>query len=146
MPFKESKTWTCIFCRVNSELSRLENVDATWKLWESQAEELTKILRQDGDTLKVLDEAIQTGTMTDSATASMQGVARLLNDKRKTQPGKKLLLQHTKTQVRERPPRRPPSFYVTFFVSYICLINLFVFNAQVLDVYLSFTQHRLVLP
>lgn len=100
MHFKRSKTWTCIPCRVNSELSRLENVDATWKLWETQAEELTKMLRQDGDTLKVLDVAIQTGSMTDSTTASMQGVARLLNDKRKTQPGKKLLLQHTKTQVR----------------------------------------------
>lgn len=81
-------------------MSRLESVDATWKMWESQAEELTKMLRQDGDTLKVLDVAIQTGSMTDSTTASMQGVARLLNDKRKTQPGKKLLLQHTKTQVR----------------------------------------------
>lgn len=84
--------------RVSSELSRLENVDAAWKLWETQAEELTKMLRQDGDTLKVLDVAIQTGSMTDSTTASMQGVARLLNDKRKTQPGKKLFLQHTKTQ------------------------------------------------
>lgn len=100
MPLKDSRIWTCIFCSVNSEVSRLENVDTTWKLWESQAEELTKMLRQDGDTLKVLDEAIQTGSMTDTATASMQGVARLLNDKRKTQPGKKLLLQHTKTQVR----------------------------------------------
>lgn len=84
--------------RVSSELSRLENVDAAWKLWETQAEELTKMLRQDGDTLKVLDVAIQTGSMTDSTTASMQGVARLLNDKRKTLPGKKLFLQHTKTQ------------------------------------------------
>ncbi|KAG0715020.1 hypothetical protein GWK47_012926 [Chionoecetes opilio] len=84
--------------RVSSEASRLENVDATWKLWESQAEELSKMLRQDSDTLRVLDVAIQTGSMTDTATASMQGVARLLNEKRKTQPGKKLLLQHTKTQ------------------------------------------------
>lgn len=84
--------------RVSSEVSRLENVDAAWKLWESQAEELTKMLRQDEDTLRVLDVAIQTGSMTDTTTASMQGVARLLNEKRKTQPGKKLLLQHTKTQ------------------------------------------------
>ena len=88
-----------VYYRVCSEVSRLENVDAAWKLWESQADELTKMLRQDGDTLKVLDVAIQTGSMTDTATASMQGVARLLNEKRKTQPGKKLLLQHTKTQV-----------------------------------------------
>ncbi|XP_063840509.1 uncharacterized protein LOC135089148 isoform X7 [Scylla paramamosain] len=84
--------------RVSSEVSRLENVDAAWKLWESQAEELTKMLRQDSDTLRVLDVAIQTGSMTDTTTASMQGVARLLNEKRKTQPGKKFLLQHTKTQ------------------------------------------------
>lgn len=86
-------------CRVSSELTQLESVEATWKLWETQAEELTKALRQDGDTLRVLDAAIQTGSLTDTVTASVQGVAKLLNDKRKSQPGKKLLLQHTKTQV-----------------------------------------------
>ncbi|KAG7176240.1 putative Nuclear envelope localization domain-containing protein [Homarus americanus] len=84
--------------RMSSEVSRLEGVEATWKLWETQAEELTKALRQDEDTLKVLDAAIQTGSLTDNVTASVQGVARLLNDRRKTQPGKRLLLQHTKAQ------------------------------------------------
>ncbi|XP_071530629.1 uncharacterized protein klar isoform X1 [Panulirus ornatus] len=92
------RVWDEADRRVNSEVSRLEGVEATWKLWETQAEELTKALRQDGDTLKVLDAAIQTGPLTDTVTASVQGVARLLNDRRKTQPGKKLLLQHTKTQ------------------------------------------------
>ncbi|KAK3872555.1 hypothetical protein Pcinc_022368, partial [Petrolisthes cinctipes] len=97
--------------RVSSEVTRLESVQATWKLWESQAEELSRALRHDSDTLRVLDAAIQTGgPLTDSVTASVEGVARLLNDRRKTLPassavvtaagvGKKgLLLQHTKTQ------------------------------------------------
>lgn len=84
--------------RLSSEVSRLEGVEDAWKRWETQAEELTRALRQDGETLKVLDTAIQTGSLTDTETASVQGVARLLNDKRKTQPGKKLLLQHTKAQ------------------------------------------------
>lgn len=85
--------------RATNEVSRLEGLEATWKLWESEAEELTRALRQDGDTLKVLDVAIQTGSLTDSVTASVQDVARLLNDRRKSQqPGKKLMLQHTRTQ------------------------------------------------
>lgn len=115
---------------MNSELSRLENVDATWKIWESQAEELTKMLRQDGDTLRVLDVAIQTGSMTDSTTASMQGVARLLNDKRKTQPGKKLLLQHTKTQVREKTSQKLRSFSTFFTVYMRYFIGLFVIRIR----------------
>ncbi|KAK8744577.1 hypothetical protein OTU49_000880 [Cherax quadricarinatus] len=84
--------------RVSSELTRLGVVEDTWKRWETEADELSRALRQDGDTLKVLDAAIQTGSLTDTVTASVQGVARLLNDRRKTQPGKKLLLQHTKAQ------------------------------------------------
>lgn len=85
--------------RASSELSRLEGVEATWRLWETQAEELRRALRKDCDTLKVLDAAIQTGSLTDTATASMQDVERLLNDRRKSQPGKRLTLQHTRTQV-----------------------------------------------
>lgn len=96
--------------RASSELSRLEGVEATWRLWETQAEELRRALRKDCDTLKVLDAAIQTGSLTDTATASMQDVERLLNDRRKSQPGKRLTLQHTRTQVRRQPrdtrPRR----------------------------------------
>ncbi|XP_066939729.1 uro-adherence factor A isoform X2 [Macrobrachium rosenbergii] len=85
--------------RASNEVSRLEGLEATWKLWEAEAEELTRALRQDGDTLKVLDAAIQTGSLTDSVTASMQDVARLLNERCKSQqPGKKLVLQHTRTQ------------------------------------------------
>nr|XP_053633922.1 klarsicht protein-like [Cherax quadricarinatus] len=90
--------------RVSSELTRLGVVEDTWKRWETEADELSRALRQDGDTLKVLDAAIQTGSLTDTVTASVQGVARLLNDRRKTQPGKKLLLQHTKAQVRNTMP------------------------------------------
>ncbi|XP_068217202.1 klarsicht protein [Palaemon carinicauda] len=85
--------------RASTEVSRLEGLEATWKLWEAEAQELTRALRQDGDTLKVLDAAIQTGSLTDSVTASMQDVAKLLNERCKSQqPGKKLMLQHTRTQ------------------------------------------------
>lgn len=85
--------------RATNEVSRLEALEATWKLWETEVEELTRALGQDKDTLKVLDGAIQKGSVTDSMTASVQDVARLLNDRcRSQQPGKKLLLQHTRTQ------------------------------------------------
>ncbi|KAK7066751.1 hypothetical protein SK128_005331, partial [Halocaridina rubra] len=86
--------------RASNEVSRLEGLEATWKLWEDEAEELTRALGQDRDTLKVLDSAIQTGSLTDSVTASAQDVARLLNDRCKSQqqPAKKLVLQHTRTQ------------------------------------------------
>ena len=90
--------------RVLCEISRLESTHATWSLWESQAEELTQALRHDGDTLQVLDTAIQTGTLTESVTASVQDVAKLLSDTRKTNAGssggKRITsLQHTRTQV-----------------------------------------------
>lgn len=86
-------------------------MEATWRLWETQAEELRRALRKDCDTLKVLDAAIQTGSLTDTATASMQDVERLLNDRRKSQPGKRLTLQHTRTQVGQ--PRGPRPRRVT---------------------------------
>nr|XP_027215821.1 uncharacterized protein LOC113808585 isoform X2 [Penaeus vannamei] len=92
------RLWDEAHKRASSELSRLEGVEATWRLWETQAEELRRALRKDCDTLKVLDAAIQTGSLTDTATASMQDVERLLNDRRKSQPGKRLTLQHTRTQ------------------------------------------------
>ncbi|XP_047491710.1 uncharacterized protein LOC125040954 isoform X2 [Penaeus chinensis] len=92
------RLWDEAHKRASSELSRLEGVEATWRLWEAQAEELRRALRKDCDTLKVLDAAIQTGSLTDTATASMQDVERLLNDRRKSQPGKRLTLQHTRTQ------------------------------------------------
>ncbi|XP_076062425.1 uncharacterized protein LOC143037757 [Oratosquilla oratoria] len=86
------------FKRISAEASRLEGVENSWRLWEAQAEELTKALRHDHDTLSVLDTAIQTGSLSDSVTASVQDVAKLLNERRRTQSGKKINLQATRTQ------------------------------------------------
>ena len=56
--------------------------------------------------LQVLDAAIQTGSLTESVTSSVQDVAKLLNDRCKTQQPntgtitKRITtLQHTRTQV-----------------------------------------------
>lgn len=89
------RLWDEAHKRASSEVSRLEGVEATWRLWENQADELRRALRKDGDTLKVLDAAIQTGSLSDTATASMQDVERLLNERRKSQTGKRLTLTRT---------------------------------------------------
>ncbi|CAL4067721.1 unnamed protein product [Meganyctiphanes norvegica] len=95
------RLWDEVNTRVTNEVVRLEGVETTWRMWEAQAAELRQALRHDQDTLAVLDQAIQTGSISDSLNASAQDVARLLNDRRKTQQpsqAKKLLLQHTRTQ------------------------------------------------
>lgn len=76
------RLWDETHRRVNAELSSLQSAEATWRLWEEQKAELYQALKQDSDTLKFIDAAIDDGGPTETVTASVHDVAKLLNEKR----------------------------------------------------------------
>lgn len=71
----------CFSHSVSQQLGNLQIVSQAWQQFEIHLSELQGALRSDQDTLRMLDSALQGGTVSPDVATSVRDVAKVLSEK-----------------------------------------------------------------
>jgi hypothetical protein len=72
---------TCLPHSVSQQLGSLQMVSEAWQQFETHLFELQGALRSDQNTLRMLDSALQGGTVSPDVATSVRDVAKVLSEK-----------------------------------------------------------------